>query len=150
MRRRSPATSVAKDLATAGVGAKYSIGPATLWALWTHTNIEQITGHMTTFNAYEAGAKYAFTPALTGALGYTYMQAKDLTNGHWNQVDASVDYALSKRTDVYLLGVYQDAKGKTSSGAALQSQIGVSTSSYLPVSGADTQLAVRVGIRHKF
>jgi predicted porin len=143
-------TSVAKDLATAGVGAKYSIGPATLWALWTHTNIEQITGHMTTFNAYEAGGKYAITPALTGALGYTYMQAKDLTNGHWNQIDASVDYALSKRTDVYLLGVFQDAKGKTASGAALQSQIGVSTSSYLPTAGADTQLAVRVGLRHKF
>ena len=144
------AAGVVKDLATAGVGAKYSIGAATMWALWTHTNIEQIVGHMTTFNAYEAGAKYAFTPALTGALGYTYMQAKDLTNGHWNQVDASVDYALSKRTDVYLLGVFQDAKGKASNGAALQSQIGVSTSSYLPTAGADTQLAVRVGIRHKF
>ena len=89
-----------------------------MWALWTHTNIEQIVGHMTTFNAYEAGAKYAITPALTGALGYTYMQAKDLTNGHWNQIDASVDYALSKRTDVYLLGVFQDAKGKTSTGAS--------------------------------
>ncbi|MEW6341003.1 MAG: porin [Paraburkholderia sp.] len=142
--------SVVKDLATTGVGAKYSIGPATVWALWTHTNIEQIIGHMTTFNAYEAGAKYAITPALTGALGYTYMQAKDLTNGHWNQIDASVDYALSKRTDVYLLGVFQDAKGTTSTGAQLQSQIGVSTGSYLPTAGADTQLAVRVGLRHKF
>jgi hypothetical protein len=46
--------------------------------------------------------------------------------------------------------VYQAAKGKTASGAALQSQIGVSTSSYLPVAGADTQLAVRAGIRVKF
>ncbi|RFU49431.1 porin [Paraburkholderia sp. DHOC27] len=143
-------TGTAKDLATTGVGAKYSIGAATMWALWTHTNIDQITGHMTEFNAYEAGAKYAITPALTGALGYTYMQAKDLTNGHWNQVDASVDYALSKRTDVYLLGIYQDASGKTAKNADLQSQIGVSTSSYLPVAGASTQLAVRVGIRHKF
>jgi predicted porin len=143
-------TSVAKDLATAGVGARYAIGPATLYTLWTHTNIEQITGHMTTFNAYDAGGKYAFTPALTGALGYTYMQAKDLTNGHWNQIDASVDYALSKRTDVYLLGVYQDASGKTSKNAGLQAQIGASASSYLPVAGASTQLAVRVGIRVKF
>jgi predicted porin len=143
-------TSVVKDLATAGVGARYAIGPATLYALWTHTNIEQLTGHMTTFNAYEGGAKYAFTPALTGGLGYTYMQAKDLTNGHWNQVDASVDYALSKRTDVYLLGVFQDASGKTGTGAALQAQIGSSASNYLPAAGASTQLAVRVGIRHKF
>lgn len=143
-------TSVAKDLATAGVGASYAIGPATLYALWTHTNIEQLTGHMTTFNAYEAGGKYAFTPALTGALGYTYMQAKDQTNGHWNQIDASIDYALSKRTDVYLLGVYQDASGKTATGAALQAQIGSSASSYLPAAGSTSQLAVRVGIRHKF
>jgi predicted porin len=143
-------TSVAKDLATTGVGARYAIGPATLYALWTHTNIEQLTGHMTTFNAYDAGGKYAFTPALTGAVGYTYMQARDLTNGHWNQVDLSVDYALSKRTDVYLLGVYQDASGKTHSGAGLQAQIGSSASSYLPVAGASTQLAARIGIRHKF
>jgi predicted porin len=32
----------------------------------------------------------------------------------------------------------------------LQAQIGSSASSYLPAAGADTQLAVRVGIRHKF
>ncbi|OAJ53041.1 porin [Paraburkholderia ginsengiterrae] len=146
----SSITGIAKDLSTVGVGTKYSIGPATMYALWTHTNIEQITGHMTTFNAYEAGGKYAFTPALTGALGYTYMQAKDLTNGHWNQIDASVDYNLSKRTDVYLLGIYQDASGKTSKGADLQAQIGSSASSYLPAAGASTQLAVRVGLRHKF
>jgi predicted porin len=141
---------VVKDLATTGVGAKYSIGPATMWALWTHTNIEEIVGRMTQFNAYEAGGKYAFTPALTGALTYTYMQAKDLTNGHWNQIDASVDYALSKRTDVYLLGVYQAAQGKLANGTPLQAQIGVSTSSYLPTAGASTQLAVRAGIRVKF
>ncbi|PQV49891.1 porin [Paraburkholderia sp. BL21I4N1] len=146
----SSISGVAKDLATVGVGAKYSIGAATAYALWTHTNIEQIAGHMTTFNAYEVGGKYAFTPAITGALGYTYMQAKDQTNGHWNQFDASADYALSKRTDVYLLGVYQQAKGTNSKGAALQAQIGSSSSSFLPAAGANTQLAVRVGIRHKF
>ncbi|CAB3642186.1 hypothetical protein LMG24238_00372 [Paraburkholderia sediminicola] len=146
----SAISGTAKDLSTVGVGTKYSIGAATMWALWTHTNIEQITGHMTTFNAYEAGGKYAFTPALTGALGYTYMQSKDQTNGHWNQIDASVDYALSKRTDVYLLGVYQAAAGTTSKNTGLQAQIGSSTSSFLPVAGASTQLAVRAGLRHKF
>ncbi len=146
----SAISGTAKDLSTVGVGTKYSIGAATMWALWTHTNIEQITGHMTTFNAYEAGGKYAFTPALTGALGYTYRQAKDQTNGHWNQIDASVDYNLSKRTDVYLLGIYQVASGKSSKGADLQAQIGSSASSYLPAAGANTQLAVRAGLRHKF
>ncbi|WGS53909.1 porin [Paraburkholderia sp. D15] len=145
------ATGVVKDLATVGVGARYTIGAATAYALWTHTSIEQNAGKMTTFNAYEAGGKYAFTPALTGALGYTYMQATDLTNGHWNQFDASVDYALSKRTDVYALGVYQQARGNSSkAGTPLQAQIGSSASSFLPAAGANNQLALRVGIRHKF
>jgi predicted porin len=78
------------------------------------------------------------------------MQAKDLTNGHWNQIDASIDYNLSKRTDVYLLGIYQDASGKTSKNTDLQAQVGASSSNYLPAAGANTQLAVRIGLRHLF
>ncbi len=67
---------------------------------------------LTTFAAYEAeGAKYAFTPALTAGAGYTYMHLSNANRGHWNQVDLSVDYALSKRTDVYALGIYQIAAG---------------------------------------
>jgi hypothetical protein len=71
--------------------------------------------------------------------------------GHWNQVNASVDYALSKRTDVYLLGVYQIAGGHDGT-ADLQANIGSSQSAYFGQSGnnADNQVAARVGIRHKF
>lgn len=140
-----------KELRTFGVGGRYAIGAATLWALWTDTRFVPITGAATTFNVYEAGGKYAFTPALTTALGYSYMQMADANHGHWNQVNASVDYALSKRTDVYLLGIYQIASGNNA-GKPLQAQIGSSSSSFFSPSGngADTQLAFRVGIRHKF
>jgi predicted porin len=71
--------------------------------------------------------------------------------GHWNQVDASVDYALSKRTDVYLLGIYQLASGHSGRND-LQAAIGSNQTSYFNTSGtgADNQLAFRVGIRHKF
>jgi len=144
------ATGNVRDLRTFGVGGRYSIGAATLWALYTNTRFEPISGGTTTFAAYEAGAKYAFTPALTAGAGYTYMHLSNANRGHWNQVDLSVDYALSKRTDVYALGIYQIAAGRNGT-QDLQAQIGSSTS-YFNTSGtgADNQLAFRVGVRHKF
>ncbi|WP_345814999.1 porin [Paraburkholderia sp. PREW-6R] len=144
------ATGNIRDLRTFGVGGRYAIGAATLWALYTNTRFEPITGGSTTFTAYEAGAKYAFTPAITAAAGYTYMHLGDANRGHWNQADLSVDYALSKRTDVYALGIYQIAAGRNGT-ADVQAQIGSSTS-YFNTSGtgSDNQLAFRVGIRHKF
>ncbi|MDE1179709.1 porin [Paraburkholderia sp.] len=143
-------TSQIRDLRTFGVGGRYNIAAATLWALFTDTRLEPQGGSSTTFTAYEAGGKYAFTSALTAGLGYTYMHMSGFNTGHWNQVDASVDYALSKRTDVYVLGVYQGAAGNNR-GTELQAQIGSSTS-YFNTSGAgsDSQVAFRVGLRHKF
>ncbi|MPW20933.1 porin [Paraburkholderia sp. CNPSo 3157] len=143
-------TGTVRDLRTFGLGGRYIIGPATLYALWTNTHFEPITGASTTFNNYEGGVKYAFTPALAGGLGYTYSQLTGATHGHFNQVDASVDYALSKRTDVYALAIYQDASGKTGN-TPIQAQIGSSTSYFnTSGSGSQNQLAFRVGMRHKF
>jgi predicted porin len=139
-----------RDLRTFGIGGRYLFGPATLWALYTNTRLQAVTSGSTTYSAYEAGGKYAFTPALTGSLGYTYTKLSNAFSGHWNQIDASVDYALSKRTDVYVLGIYQKASGNNG-GVPLQAQIGDSTS-YFNTSGTGTtsQVAARVGIRHKF
>ncbi|MFL9865044.1 porin [Paraburkholderia fungorum] len=143
-------TGTIRDLRTVGVGGRYSIGAATLWALYTNTRFAPITGGSTTFAAYEAGAKYAFTPALTAGAGYTYMHLSGANTGHWNQADLSVDYALSKRTDVYALGIYQIAAGQVGK-TNLQAQIGSSTSYFNSSgTGSDNQLAFRVGIRHKF
>jgi predicted porin len=144
-------TGTVRDLRTFGVGGRYTIAAATLWALYTNTRFEPITGGSTTFAAYEAGAKYAFTPALTAGAGYTYMHLSNANRGHWNQADLSVDYALSKRTDVYALGIYQIASGHNAATGDVQAQIGSSTS-YFSTSGtgSDNQLAFRVGIRHKF
>jgi predicted porin len=139
-----------RDLRTYGIGGRYRFGGATLWALWTDTRLEALTGAATTYSAYEAGGKYAFTQAITGSLGYTYTKLSNTFSGHWNQIDTSVDYALNKRTDVYLLGIYQKASGNNH-GTALQAQIGTSTS-FLNTSGSgsSTQAAVRVGIYRKF
>ncbi|CAM2137935.1 MULTISPECIES: porin [Paraburkholderia] len=147
----STAVSAIRDLRSFGFGGRYVFGPATAWLLWTNTRFEPITGSSTLYNAYEAGVKYAFTPALTGAVGYTYSRASGLFTAHWNQVNGSVDYALSKRTDVYGLVAFEDASGSYK-GTPVQAQIGDSSSSIFAPSGSGSQnqLAVRVGIRHKF
>lgn len=145
-----PTISSVQQLRSFGLGASYLLGPATFWALWTNTRYVPVTGTALVLNAYEAGGKYAFTPALSAGVGYTYMQAKDFANAHFNQFDLSVDYALSKRTDVYVLGVYQKASGNVA-GTPVQAQIGDSAG-YFGTSGSDSrsQIAARVGIRHKF
>ncbi|SAK55105.1 porin [Caballeronia pedi] len=143
-------TGGTKDLRTFGVGANYALGSATVFGLWTNTLFTPITGASSKLNAFDIGGKYAFTSALTAGLGYTYMNMSGNFGGHWHQLDASVDYALSKRTDVYVLGIYQKASG-SNRGVENQAQIGSSTS-YFGTSGVgeDDQLAFRVGIRHKF
>jgi predicted porin len=139
-----------RDLRTFGVGGRYVIGAATLWALYTNTRFETVTSSATTFTAYDAGAKYAFNAALTVGAGYTYMHLSNANSGHWNQGNLSVDYSLSKRTDVYALGIYQAASGRNGT-QDVQAQIGSSTSFFGPSGvGADDQLAFRVGIRHRF
>ncbi|MFL9909990.1 porin [Paraburkholderia sp. RL17-337-BIB-A] len=139
-----------RDLRTFGIGSRYAIGAAAFWALYTNTRLETLTGAATTFTAYEAGARYTFTPALTAGVGYTYMHLGNANTGHWNQADLSVDYALSKRTDAYALGIYQIAAGRDGT-QDVQAQIGSSTSFFGPSGpGANSQLAFRVGVRHRF
>jgi predicted porin len=144
-------TNNAKDLRSFGVGATYAFGAATVFGLWTNTRFEPIVGPSSRINAFDIGGKYAITPAMTAGLGYTYMDLYDNLKGHWHQIDASFDYALSKRTDVYLLAIYQKASG-SNNGVENQASIGSSSSSYFGTSGAgeNNQLAFRIAMRHKF
>ncbi|KVR78720.1 porin [Burkholderia ubonensis] len=139
-------TGTIRDLRSYGVGGRYIWGPATAWLLWTRTQFTPVSGSGSFYNAYEAGVKYAITPALSAAAGYTYTNATlSGQSAHWNQGDLALDYALSKRTDVYGLVVYQQASGNN-----VPAQIGSSTSYFNTSGNAQNQLAVRLGIRHKF
>ena len=136
------------DLETYGVGARYSIAAAVIWANWTHTMFHQITTGSSTLNNYEIGGKYTFTPALSAGVGYTFSDLSGNFDGKWHQINGVVDYALSKRTDVYVIGAYQKASG-SNRGVPVQAEIG-SSSSFIGNAGANTQLVTRVGLRHKF
>jgi predicted porin len=145
----------------AGVGGNYTFGSATVGLLWTHTmfdNVSAIAGtplglpggaglHM---DNYEVNARYALTPALTLAGAYTFTDGRftseqGASDPKWNQVTLMTDYSLSKRTDIYLEGVYQHVSGAQAGSVLSDAMInGVSASS------TGNQVLVTSGIRHSF
>jgi predicted porin len=147
------ATGGLRDLETYGVGAKYAIAQGVVFANWTHTTFEPITAAESKLNNFEIGGKYNFTTALNAGIGYTFSKLDDNAQGKWHQVNAAIDYLISKRTDVYVIGAYQKASGENRSATGVvtpvQAQIGSSTS-FVGVAGANTQFAARVGVRHRF
>ncbi|TDN63996.1 porin [Paraburkholderia sp. BL10I2N1] len=141
-----------RDLETFGIGSRYAIGAGLAWANWTRTKLEPLAGRSSTLNNYEIGGRYLFTAALNVGLGYTFSDLSDRFEGKWHQVNGAVDYALSKRTDIYFLAVYQKASGSNSvAGRSVQVQAEIgSAPSFIGNAGANSQLVTRVGLRHKF
>ncbi|WP_144140442.1 porin [Paraburkholderia sp. BCC1884] len=113
---------------TIGAGLNYKFGPAVVGFVYTHSQFQGTTsfgqvninnsGSMR-FDNYELNAKYALTPAVNLGIADTY------TDGHvgngsntaygsnpkWNQINLQAVYLLSKRTDVYIEGMYQHTIG---------------------------------------
>ncbi|SAL30186.1 porin [Caballeronia sordidicola] len=147
-------TQANKDLWTLGFGLRYVFGPLLAFGNWTDTHLIPLTGRSSVLTSYEIGGSYSFTPALSFALGDSYSSLTGGFNGHWNQINSGLDYALSKRTDVYALVVYQKATGtNTINGKVVpvQAEIGAATTFTANSGvGASSQLAARVGIRHRF
>lgn len=124
-----------------GVGGHFRFGNWITNALFTTVHNSYNGG-----SVYEGsiGAHYYFTPALSAGASYMYMKGNDVVdNNHAHQVAAIVDYALSKRTSVYVLGVYQRA----SSGGYAQIN-GMNSSD--GASSGQTQAVARVGLHTKF
>ncbi|RKP55856.1 porin [Pararobbsia silviterrae] len=144
-----------------GAGANYTFGPATVGFVWTHTQLDNIGSLNVDGNSYSVGGanlhldnyelngRYALTPALSLQGAYTFTDGKyegSLGNQSpkWQQVSLESDYALSKRTDVYVEGVYQhaaDGGGTPFGDAAINT---------LSPSSTDNQVAATVGLRHRF
>ncbi|SEB16438.1 porin [Paraburkholderia sartisoli] len=148
---------------TYGVGANYTYGPATVGLVWTHTQLDNLqsanvggtfigglSGTNLHMDNYEVNGKYSFTPALSLAAAYTFTNGKvSGSNGSgdpkWHTVSLQGDYSLSKRTDVYLEGVYQHASGELGNFGA-----NVAAINTLTPSSTANQTAVAIGLRHRF
>jgi predicted porin len=86
--------------------------------------------------------------SLAGAYTFTngsYSNGGPSASPEWNQFTLQTDYTLSKRTDVYLEGVYQHVHG-----APDGSVLGNATINTLSPSSTGSQVAVTVGLRHQF
>jgi predicted porin len=154
-------TFVAARQRTFGGGVNYAFGPATVGFVYTHTKLDgldaintnggdtALSGNSLRLDNYEVNTRYALTPAMSLEGAYTF------TNGSFNtaagdakpkyhQFSLLADYDLSKRTDVYAEGVFQHASG--GDGTAL----GNAAINGLSPSSTNKQVAVTVGMRHRF
>ncbi|KWI54705.1 porin [Burkholderia pseudomultivorans] len=145
-----------------GAGGAYTVGAATIGVTYSNVKFGNLgangassyqRGDSVTFNNAEINLKYQVTPTLLAGMAFDYTRGSDVTlaNGsssagaRYYQGALGIDYFMSKRTDVYLIGVYQKASGASSTGLPAVAAInGVSASS------GDRQAVVRIGMRHKF
>jgi len=93
------------SLGTLAVGSSYAIGKLTVLGNITNTTLK-LGGQSSVMQVYEIGTTYQFTPAMLGVVGY---QHTNFEANHWNQGSAGVQYALSKRTSVYVSADYLKA-----------------------------------------
>lgn len=120
---------------TAGIGTSYTFGSFGLSGLYSNTRYE--TGaNSTTMQSFNAVAHAYVRPDLLLAGGYGYSK---MSSYKWNEFNVVLDYLLSKRTDVYVSANYDKANGGARGELVT-----------LPISGNDKQLALRLGMRHKF
>ncbi|WP_027802336.1 porin [Paraburkholderia dilworthii] len=143
-----------------GAGGAYTFGAATVGLTYSNIRFANLgasyaspfKGQSATFNNAEINFKYQLTPALLVGAAYDYTRGADIagaSRAQYHQGSLGVDYFLSKRTDVYVIGVYQHALGDTltATGAVTSAKAGING---LSGSSNQNQLAARVGIRHKF
>jgi predicted porin len=143
-----------------GAAGNYTFGAATLGA--TYSNIKfmglgntaqsgpdprRLSGEVT-FNDVELSFKYQILASLLVGLEYNYTRGSSVNGAdpaQYHQGTIGVDYFLSKRTDVYLVGVYQRALGVDSTGKPAVAAINQVTAS-----SSNSQTVVSLGFRHKF
>ncbi|MGS1107780.1 porin [Achromobacter anxifer] len=126
-----------------GAGGSYTFGPTKLSLMYTHSQFDYLDHSRLGLSNYEVTVTNYITPSVLIGLGYIYTDGRYSRSGErprWHQLDAGIDWFLSKRTDVFLVGIAQKAAGD-----ARFAQIYNNSPS-----DSGQQLSVSVGMRHKF
>jgi predicted porin len=142
-------------------GGAYTFGAATIGGTYSNTRfidlgaayLSPFAGQAVTFNNGEINFRYQLTPAFLIGTAYNYTRGSKIEGNsapQYHQVSLGVDYYLSKRTDVYLIGVYQHALGDTLSTSGTTIAPAVASISNLTPSANQNQLTGRIGVRTKF
>lgn len=141
----------------AALGANYKFGAATVGAVLSHTDFKAANdAAKLTRNDFKAKSlsaevhgSYQLSPALQVGAGYSFTRitrpgergANNRGALPFHQVSLGSSYALSKRTDVYVIAAVQRATGK-----GAQASIGDSPD----FSSVKSQFKTNIGLRHKF
>ncbi|MFJ2994216.1 porin [Pandoraea sp. NPDC087047] len=142
-------------------GASYVVGDATLGATYSNVRFSNLgasyaspfAGQSQTFNNGEVSLIYRLNPALLLGATYNYTRGNSLggrSAAQYHQGALGIDYFLSKRTDLYAVGVLQHASGETLSSSGTGFVPAVASIGGLTASSNQNQVAVRAGIRTKF
>jgi general bacterial porin, GBP family len=135
---------------TWGLGASYAFDAAVIGGVFTQTRLQDKLWDATIrYNNFEVNARYKLTAALGLGAVYNYTQVLASANGqrgsgHWNQFGLQSDYALSKRTNIYLESVAM---------LGANGQAGVGMTQIYGTDAPSTsrnQVVVSSGIRHSF
>ncbi|WP_322044709.1 porin [Paraburkholderia sp. J67] len=115
--------TLAAEVQRVAAGAiRYAVGAGSVAFVYSHSEFEGSTsfgsaGGNVSFDNYELNGEYPLARHLKLGLAYVY------TDGHvsdtktystdpkWQQVDTQLVYSFSRRTDVYLEGIYQHVSG---------------------------------------
>ncbi|CAB3806477.1 hypothetical protein LMG28688_06371 [Paraburkholderia caffeinitolerans] len=130
-----PALTISQSQNTATVGLAYSGDSYRVMGNYSFTHLKAV-GETENAQTVDVGAHKYITPSTRVGGGYSYTT---LDSYKWNQFHAHVDYALSKRTSLYVLSVFQMAG--SGQHAVMRNQAPASTS---------RQVEFEVGVTHLF
>jgi predicted porin len=139
---------------TAHAAASYLIGKVTVGVRYSNSQYKPYGATLnfpTTakFNVGGTYVAYQFAPDLKATVNYVYMRETGVSSAHYNQVNAGVDYLLSKTTDIYAIAGYTKAAGETRiNGVLVEAQANVGD--FDIASKNNKQAIASVGLRHKF
>ncbi|MFP3248580.1 MAG: porin, partial [Paraburkholderia sp.] len=140
-----------------GGGASYTFARATVGVVYTNTRFVGLGSNAgpdplgytgsAMFNVAEANVSYQVSAPLSLGASYSYTEGSGPVGNraHYNQVNAGVHYALSKRTDLYMVAAWQRAAGVDSF-----NQPAVASINGLTPSASKQQVVDTLGIAHRF
>ncbi|WP_227875470.1 porin [Paraburkholderia dokdonensis] len=128
-----------------GVGSTVQFGKAGTWnVIVDQSSFRYLDGTSFRLTNFDTSYSYPINPALTVGAAYIFSMgryggAAD-SRAHWHTAQISLDYLLSKRTDIYVYDDFQAASGRYAV-AAIYGNAPSTTSN---------QNLVMCGIRHRF
>ncbi|WP_244122118.1 porin [Burkholderia latens] len=142
-----------------GAAGAYTAGGWTAGVVYTNTRLRDLGAEAglnthgyagsAVFNTWELNLRKTWNTTTMFGTSVQYTRASrvsgNASGAGYLQANAGVDYFLSKRTDVYLVGIWQHATGHDSTGAkAVASIYGFTAST------TSNQVAAALGLRHSF